>query len=82
MAMTMKKVVFWDLAPCSSHLLTLFSSRFTCPEDGGDTFLRNVGSNQDTRRQIPEDDFLQYLVLFTKYVMYVCTLLKKRKTNK
>jgi hypothetical protein len=41
------------------HLLTIFSSRFTCPEDGGDTFLRNVGSNQNTRRKIPEDGFLQ-----------------------
>jgi hypothetical protein len=26
--------------------LTIFSSRFTCPEDGGDMFIRNVGSNQ------------------------------------
>jgi hypothetical protein len=39
------------------HLLTVFSSRFTCPEDGGDTFVRNVGSNHnytapDPRRRL------------------------------
>jgi hypothetical protein len=39
------------------HLLTAFSSWFTCPEDGGDTFLRNVGSNHnytapDPRRRL------------------------------
>jgi hypothetical protein len=31
----------------ASDLLTLFSLRFTCPEDGGDTFFRNVGSNHN-----------------------------------
>jgi hypothetical protein len=36
----------------------LDSSRFTCPDDGGDTFLRNDGSNQkytaqDPRRRFP-----------------------------
>jgi hypothetical protein len=40
-----------------SHLLTVFSPRFTCPEDGGDTFLRNIGSNHnytapDPRRRL------------------------------
>jgi hypothetical protein len=33
-AMTMQETVFWDLVPCS-----IFSSQFTCPDDGGDMFL-------------------------------------------
>jgi hypothetical protein len=38
-----------------AHIL---SSRFTCPDDGGDTYFRNVGSNQkytaqDPRRRFP-----------------------------
>jgi hypothetical protein len=37
----MKNAVFWDVSP----LLTLFFAReFLCPEDGGDTFLRNLCS--------------------------------------
>jgi hypothetical protein len=34
------------IASICKHLITILSSRFTCPDDGGDTFLRNVGSNQ------------------------------------
>jgi hypothetical protein len=29
------------------------------PEDGGDTFLRNVGSHKITRHHIPQDGTLQ-----------------------
>jgi hypothetical protein len=68
---TMKNVVFWDMAPCRSyvnrcfggsslyswvfstgcsvcsHLLTLVHCPgFFYPEDGDDTFLRNVGSHK------------------------------------
>jgi hypothetical protein len=43
----MKNIVFWDVVPCgSSHLLTCDLVLFTNPEDGSDTFLRNVGLNQ------------------------------------
>jgi hypothetical protein len=58
-AVTMKNAVFWDVAPCRScvnrrfggtycsHLFTLFPrSRIFYPEDGGDTFLRHVGSHK------------------------------------
>jgi hypothetical protein len=53
MAVTMKKTVFWDVAPCrycvnatdctyslwfARGILLVFYS-----QDGGDTFLRNVG---------------------------------------
>jgi hypothetical protein len=30
----------------------------TCPEDGGDTFLRNVEKTGTTRCYTPEEDFL------------------------
>jgi hypothetical protein len=47
---TMKNAVVWDVAPrrsCGcSHLLWFFARGFFCPEDGGDTFLRNVGSHK------------------------------------
>jgi hypothetical protein len=47
MAMTMKNMVFWDVAPCGSgNLLTCDLVLFTCPEDGGDTFFQNFGSNE------------------------------------
>jgi hypothetical protein len=31
---------------------------FFCPEDGGDTFLRNVGSHKIYTRHIPKDGIL------------------------
>jgi hypothetical protein len=59
MAVTMKKAVFWDVAPCRCgvnqsfggtypfHLQGIFASGFSYfsfyREDGGDMFLRNVG---------------------------------------
>jgi hypothetical protein len=69
MAVTMKNVVFWDVAPCRSCVNRRFggtyrlhlkgrkirergtsvrrrlqsAADFFYPEDGGDTFLRNVG---------------------------------------
>jgi hypothetical protein len=54
MAVTMKNAVFWDVTPhrscvvsspatCSLWFLT---HRFFYPEDGGNTFLRNVGSHK------------------------------------
>jgi hypothetical protein len=52
-AVTMKKAVFWDLAPClcgglllpvlTVSLLADSYIFFFYPEDGGDTFLRNFG---------------------------------------
>jgi hypothetical protein len=55
---TMKNFIFWDVAPCRScvnrrfvgtyrlHLQgrKILARGFSCLEDGGDTFLRNVGS--------------------------------------
>jgi hypothetical protein len=38
-AVTMKNVVFWDVALCR---FWFFARGFFYPEDGGDTFLRNV----------------------------------------
>jgi hypothetical protein len=49
-AVTIKNAVLWDVAPCKlslQHLLSWFLARgFFYPEDGGDTFLRNVGSHK------------------------------------
>jgi hypothetical protein len=57
-AVVMNVAIFWDIAPCSScgnrPATRWFPARQIFePEDGGDTFLRNVGSH--TRRYIPED---------------------------
>jgi hypothetical protein len=58
-AVTMKNAVFWDVASCRSCVNRRFggTSAATCsrwffargffyPEDGGDTFLRNVDSHK------------------------------------
>jgi hypothetical protein len=62
-AMTMKNIVFWDVAPCGVQSVTCLTGNlvfFTCPEDGGDMFLRNVGSKQShTVLHPPEDNILQ-----------------------
>jgi hypothetical protein len=45
-AVVLKSIFFWDMTPCSAqvHLLArCFAELFYDPEDGGDTFLRNVG---------------------------------------
>jgi hypothetical protein len=42
----------------------LNSSRFTCPDDGGDTFLRNVGYNQKYTAQHPRRRFPAYAHMF------------------
>jgi hypothetical protein len=47
-AVAMKNGVFWDVTPCGS----------TDPDEGGEKFLRNVGSSRTTRRNIPEDTIL------------------------
>jgi hypothetical protein len=40
---------------------------FSChPENGGDTFLRNVGSYKSTRRNIPEDNILQIILILSE----------------
>jgi hypothetical protein len=43
----LKSIIFWDMTPCNAyHLLARwFAELFFYPEDGGDTFLRNVGCN-------------------------------------
>jgi hypothetical protein len=45
MVMTMKNIIFFG---CSTVWLWFEPTfmLFTCPEDGGDTFLQNIGSNQ------------------------------------
>jgi hypothetical protein len=58
----MKNVVFWDVAQCRSIELNIrFGGKFLAlgffyPEDGGDMFLRNVGSIH--KIHIPEDGIL------------------------
>jgi hypothetical protein len=39
-AVVLKIIFFWDMTPCSARC---FAELFYHPEDGGDTFLRNVG---------------------------------------
>jgi hypothetical protein len=39
-AVFLKSIFFWDMTPLACSLLRLL---FYNPEDGGDTFLRNVG---------------------------------------
>jgi hypothetical protein len=55
------------LDSCCSHLLSVFSSRFTCPEDGGDTFLRNVGSNHNYTIPDPRRRLSSYTLLYTSF---------------
>jgi hypothetical protein len=44
-------VIFWDMARCDPYVNLLHAGFFVrlifYPEDGGDTFLRNVGSHRD-----------------------------------
>jgi hypothetical protein len=47
-AVTMKTAVLWDVAPCRSAVTCsrwFPAFEFFYPEDGGDTFFRNVGSH-------------------------------------
>jgi hypothetical protein len=46
--------IFWDLVPCNAERWFLGGLIFD-PEEGGDTFLRNIGLRMTTRRYIPED---------------------------
>jgi hypothetical protein len=73
-AVTMKNAIFWDVAPCRSCVNRCFggtSMRFTLvprsrifyPEDGGDTFLRNVGSNKIYTAPHPRDGIFQCVCL-------------------
>jgi hypothetical protein len=56
----MKNAVFWDVADSAATCLRLFlAGGFFYPEDGGDTFLRNIGSHKIHTRHIPEDAILQ-----------------------
>jgi hypothetical protein len=43
-AVTTKNAVFWDVAPYRSCVNRRFGG--TYPEDGGDTFLRDIGSHK------------------------------------
>jgi hypothetical protein len=61
-AVTMKKAVFWDVASCSSCVNRRFGAtrsrwflvrEFFYLEDGGDTFLRNVGLYKNYTAQHP-----------------------------
>jgi hypothetical protein len=51
-AIVMKSAIFWDIMPCAQLEVTLLATYFHAGilfglfldlEDGGDTFLRNVG---------------------------------------
>jgi hypothetical protein len=78
---TMKNAVFWDVATCRSCVNRLsggtYQSAATCSrwllgrsffylEDGGDTFLRNVGSHKIyTRKQKYFDHVKIFIVYYT-----------------
>jgi hypothetical protein len=64
--MTMKNIVFWDVAPCDcNHLLTCDLVLLACSEDVGDTFLRNIGSNQSYTMLHPRRLYSSNFGLFT-----------------
>jgi hypothetical protein len=42
----LKNAVFWDVAPCRSCVNRRFGGTYRLSEDGGDSFLRNVGSHK------------------------------------
>jgi hypothetical protein len=62
-AMTMQETVFWD-SPA--------------PDNGGDTFLRNVGSNQKYTAQDPRRRFPAY---FMKFKLIYLVLYKMKFIN-
>jgi hypothetical protein len=69
-AVTMKNVVFWDVALCSSCVNRRFGATYRLhrqirkiPERGTNV-NRCSGSHKITRRHIPEDGILQIIVLF------------------
>jgi hypothetical protein len=78
--------IFWDITPCSlwqqvakALLATCFHAGFFLglffdPEDGGDMFLRNVGSL--TRRDIPQDR-----TLCNTELLNLCTSSRGLKRN-
>jgi thermostable 8-oxoguanine DNA glycosylase len=44
-SVTMNNALFWDVAPCISCVNRRFERTYRLPENGGDMFLRNVGSH-------------------------------------
>jgi hypothetical protein len=55
--MIIKNAIFWDVVQPPAHSDSSLS-RFFYPEDGGDTFLRNIGSHKIYMHRIPEDSIL------------------------
>jgi hypothetical protein len=77
-AVTMKNAVLWDVTQCGSCMNRRFGGTATCsswflacgffnPKDGGDTFLRNVGSHKihtaphPRRRHSPRNSRLKWM---------------------
>jgi hypothetical protein len=61
----MKNAVFWDVASYRSAAtcsIWYLARGFFYPEDGGDTFLRNVGSHKIYTAHIPEYGILLVLI--------------------
>jgi hypothetical protein len=79
----MNNAVFWDVAPCSSCVNQRFGGTYrlaaaTCsrwflsrgffyPEDGGYTFLRNVGSHKNYKAPHPRRRHSSEEIMFTDF---------------
>jgi hypothetical protein len=73
-AVVMKFAIFWDIALCSLYMswLGYLPSLVSCslifdPEDGGDTFLRNVGSYMDYTALYPRRWQISCIILLLMY---------------
>jgi hypothetical protein len=64
----MQETIFWDLALCILVRTDVSEERiasiFRAGEDGGDTFLRNVGFNQKYTVQNPRKRFTEIFLIF------------------
>jgi hypothetical protein len=63
---TMKNAVFWYVTPCGSCTNRFVRTSPYHSDVGGVRFLRIVGTNKATRRNIPEDGILKCLLIFGK----------------
>jgi hypothetical protein len=82
-AVVMNVATFWDIVACSPHVNRYFLA--TCyswflsllifnPEDGGDTFLRNVSSHTDYTASTREPMFPSHLLQSGFFLCWFSTL--------
>jgi hypothetical protein len=80
-AVTMKNAVFWDVVPCSSCVNRrswFHARRLFYHEDGGDTFLRNVGSHNNYTTPHPRK---RHSSTFYKFPHIVCACTYEATNN-